>query len=114
MAEHTEGPWVVTTNLDYWVEPANAPTDGGFHGIAHCGDIRWPGYQEKQFEWEANARLIAAAPDLLAALQSLIRFCDEANDYELIHPEKYQPYIDAKAIIAKTTATPKGRDERTG
>ena len=69
---HTPGPWKVTTCLDYWVEPANAPDDGGFHGIAHCGDVCWPNHAEKQDDWEANARLIAASPALLEALKKLM------------------------------------------
>jgi len=75
MAEHTPGPWKVTTNLDYWVEPVNFEGgEGEFKGIALCGDIHWPNSNEKQFEWEANARLIAAAPDMLEALKAAL--CD--------------------------------------
>jgi hypothetical protein len=70
---HTPGPWHVTACLDYWVEHGHAITgaDDGFMGVALCGDISWPNSDERQKEWEANARLIAAAPDLLEALKVL-------------------------------------------
>ena len=68
----TKGPWIATTCLDYWVEPQSAPDDGGFYGIAQCGDISWPGFREKQSEWEANAHLIASAPALYEALEELV------------------------------------------
>jgi hypothetical protein len=68
-APWTPGPWVVTTCMDYWIEPANAPKDGQFHGVALCGDVSWPDSDEKQPQWEANARLIAAAPDLAEAAE---------------------------------------------
>jgi hypothetical protein len=72
-APWTPGPWVVTTCMDYWIEPANAPKDGQFHGIALCGDVSWPDSDEKQPQWEANARLIAAAPDLAEALDGVLQ-----------------------------------------
>lgn len=79
---HTPGPWHVTTCMDYWVEHAQPITeaDDGFRGVAHCGDhADWPNSSARQREWEANARLIAAAPDLLDAAkcmrQHLALFC---------------------------------------
>lgn len=69
--KHTPGPWKVTTCMDYWVEPVNSDPAKQFVGIAHCGDINWPDYEKMQPEWEANARLIAASPDLLEALKEL-------------------------------------------
>ena len=68
MVKHTPGPWVVTTCADYWV----AAEDGA--GIAHCGDIEWANHEVMQHEWEANARLIAASPDMLAALEAIEQF----------------------------------------
>jgi hypothetical protein len=77
MADFTPGPWKVTTNLDYWVE---TETD---EQIAHCGDFSWEDSDEKQYIWEANARLISAAPDLLAAVkclrQHLALFCTPSD-----------------------------------
>lgn len=69
-SRHTPGPWVATSCLDCWVEHRQPITeaDNGFRGVAHCGDLAWPNAQGRQAEWEANARLIAAAPTLLETM----------------------------------------------
>ena len=61
----TPGPWYVTGKLTRYVE---ARIDGGLiQEVAACGPTKADGgYGPQQ---EANARLIAAAPDLLEALQ---------------------------------------------
>ena len=63
----TPGPWVVVGNLTKYVE---ARLVGGLiQEVAACGPtMADEGYGQQQ---EANARLIAAAPDLLAALQDV-------------------------------------------
>lgn len=52
---HTPGPWEA---CDRWVSEANDPG----HNVGIC-------FTEKRSEALANARLIAAAPDMLAALK---------------------------------------------
>ncbi len=68
----TAGPWEASTCLDYWVSEAGSDGDEGL--IAHCGDIDWPDYAEKQPEWAANAALIVALrnnlPSIIAALEA--------------------------------------------
>ena len=61
----TPGPWVVVGNLTKYVE---ARLVGGLiQEVAACGPtMADEGYGQQQ---EANARLIAAAPDLLEALK---------------------------------------------
>lgn len=78
-AKHTPGPWVAGTNPDWtpdvpWavsrelvVRPAGEFPHGRW--VADCGVA----FDEEQ---EANARLIAAAPDLLAAARRYIEICD--------------------------------------
>jgi hypothetical protein len=61
---HTPGPWYPVT-LDASPDHAWA-IDSELVEIARLSE--WP---DNQTEAEANARLIAAAPDLLAALESL-------------------------------------------
>ena len=96
MAEHTPGPWKVTTNLDYWVERVNFEGgEGEFKGIALCGDIHWPNSNETQFEWEANARLIAAAPDLLEACKEFVRKCEAGE------ARSTRSYNEMRAAITK-------------
>lgn len=58
---------------------------------------------------KANARLIAAAPDLLAALQAIVDSLSLQDDEGLI--EHAEPMIAARAAIAKATGTePANRD----
>ena len=59
-AKHTPGPWVATPNLTAVV------ADGG-----EAGNRMITSTLGKRFEQQANTRLIAAAPDLLAALQRI-------------------------------------------
>lgn len=64
-AKHTPGPWV--TDGGAYVQALFHPTDGGkpfYRTIAHTGQ---PLVQPP--EMGANSNLIAAAPDLLAALK---------------------------------------------
>ena len=66
--QHTPGPWLA---LDYTGtdEPAWHVVPGDFHGTIATLDP----------EQSANARLIAAAPDLLAALEALVANLDEGD-----------------------------------
>ena len=61
---HTAGPWYPVT---LGASPDHSwAIDSELHEVA-----RLPEWPDNQAEAEANARLIAAAPDLLAALESL-------------------------------------------
>ena len=98
---HTPGSWVASENghilvdeeSDYWrprLEYANRGM--GLEGwrIASME----PGWTQED---KANARLIAAAPDLLAALQALVTHRTGAGTAAQIH----QHYEAARAAIAK-------------
>jgi len=50
---------------------------------------------------EANARLIAAAPDLLAALETIVKSLADQDDEGMI--EHVEPMVAARAAIAKAT-----------
>lgn len=65
---HTPGPW----KYNGWerVLPANGPQDGP-NDICHVYQRRQPGES-----CDANARLIAAAPELLAVLEAILK-CDQ-------------------------------------
>lgn len=66
---HTPGPW----------EAADLRVMWGSYFVADCngkGDIG------RQDESRANARLIAAAPDLLAALQLIVNGCTRVVDQD--------------------------------
>ena len=80
MSEYTPGPWRYREGA-LVIFPNNA---GGFC-ICNCPDA------------EANARLVAAAPDLLEALERIAEVC---NGYDL---EAGWACKHARAAIAKAT-----------
>ena len=63
---HTPGKWIVRDipSRDYYIGPAD---DGGAPSIA----IVTRRHNRTEAQTEANARLIASAPDLLAALKAI-------------------------------------------
>jgi hypothetical protein len=63
---HTPGPWTVR---DYETKDGGIWIDGGFVRNRSCGTVALAYPVTAQ---HANASLIAAAPDLLAALQALV------------------------------------------
>jgi len=77
MAKHTPGPW----EYDYGIVPPDGPEK--YSDIYVIGDDREPiiiaEFNNCIPEGQANARLIAAAPDLLEALKWLHELCIHAN-----------------------------------
>ena len=86
---HTEGPWMYATGEDW--DGAHV-TDKHGRIVADCQGCDIPGAcgEVGTDEAWANARLIAAAPEMLEALQSLTH--PMASDQDLSH---------ALAVIAK-------------
>lgn len=87
MAEHTPGPWTVTPEKGRAPSQAAlliyAPTGRGsiarmFYGLAQICGVRSLGPSLELTK--ANARLIAAAPDLLAALKPLAAIAQTWTD----------------------------------
>lgn len=69
MGRHTQGPWIVNLDPRYPNEPCiDAVVDGMVWHIALCHNAAGP----DDGSAEANARLIAAAPELLAALKDAL------------------------------------------
>lgn len=97
--KHTPGPWnVFPTGIE------------GKHGPTVSIDknplkiIARPDWHGDHQEYLANATLIAAAPDLLEALQSLMADLQDAGDDR--NPEngnEYAACINAREAIAKAT-----------
>jgi hypothetical protein len=79
MSKHTFGPWEIDTNGHYPTIRKNFRAD---HHMTVCGPIHGYMYADDEAENQmANARLIAAAPDLLAALEKADRILLEANPH---------------------------------
>lgn len=74
VGKHTPGPWAVNGGDDVWI---------GNRTCVHIGD-------------EDDARLIAAAPELLEALISV-------DDFIRGKPEAVEPFGIVRAAIAKAT-----------
>jgi hypothetical protein len=81
---HTPGPWTI--------QGAYIGTDD-----AHVAQVKGEGRGVNSQRAEANSMLIAAAPDLLAALEELI-----AEMYEF-HNQNTEGWNMARAAIAKAT-----------
>ena len=69
MGKHTQGPWIVSLDPKYPNEPCiDAVIDGAVWHIALCHNAVGP----DDGSAEANARLIAAAPELLATVKDAL------------------------------------------
>ncbi len=106
---HTPGPWFSVKNGAYkWVEsPA--------HTV--CVFYQWnsDGSMSESEDAAANARLISAAPDLLAALETILEICevgDEDRIREFAENIGYhETYIVAGHIAAAKAAISKAKGE---
>lgn len=96
--QHTPGPWI-TGDAAIW-----ALDDCEFHAIVDCPLNQT--CRDTETAW-ANARLIAAAPDLLAALQAVWKFFEPvyvsamADDTERTAQDELMDTV--RAAIAKAT-----------
>ena len=100
-AKHTPGPWVLETvrtscGICHKVGPfpGRRENDEPRHACLYAD---YPSkHNPADAELDANAILIAAAPDLLDALEKFVKYAVECNDdsFELDH---------ARAAIAKAT-----------
>lgn len=107
-AKHTPGPWTLgeaehgdlgyTGHGIYAARPGGEPWETVWLGQAHGVHVRVP------LEYvEANARLLAAAPDMLQALCELVAEADEHPGWEG-HPHAHTVGFEmARAAIAKAT-----------
>lgn len=69
MGQHTQGPWIINLDPRYPSEPCiDAVIDGVVWHVALCHNAAGP----DDGCAEANARLIAAAPELLATLKDAL------------------------------------------
>lgn len=96
---HTNGPWIIYGDI----EGQTAICDESDTIIAYLD--KWS--SERLRENVSNARLIAAAPDLLAALRHLLCNVEDGVDFGLHfeHPDNnfHESVTEARAAIARAT-----------
>ncbi len=96
-AKHTTGPWTVTGSGGRWEQRLSIRADN-WGCVAHIGvDRGLPHWDEPQ---RANARLIAAAPEMLEALT---RLSDQCERLRLPGQRQTDAEANALAVIAKAT-----------
>ena len=104
MSKHTPGPWTVFPKAKYGEWHVSVPVQGQGWRLGLFPDGIRTGSPE------ADARLIAAAPDLLAALRELME-CSEYSGWSdadlarsIAGGDRYLPMVvTARAAIAKAT-----------
>jgi len=97
---HTPGPWTVANGDQVWFDGINTVQSPRICTIQNASD---PVRQLSAAEMSANARLIAAAPDLLAACRTFclgvanapsdVRFNDAARQFVMANVEAMQDAI---------------------
>ena len=97
---HTPGPWFVPVRTG--TQYVEARIGGGWlQEVAACGPTAEAGQQK------ANARLIAAAPDLLEACVAMIEWDDREQDHAVSFNQRTElcrkAFDKARAAIAKAT-----------
>jgi hypothetical protein len=103
MTTHTPGPWYVGTDFSdqarhiYAVKMVCDDDGEEWHPLIASTDD-----DERLIDWQANARLIAAAPDLLEALEAYVSADDEIYG-DSIGGEVREK---ARAAIVKATQEP--------
>jgi len=110
---HTAGPWVTAGNGSAaTLVRAGNPTTGQRIATTFCshGTGNAEGNLRRIRENEANARLIASAPDLLEALRQLTenavtaRGCGLKNDDDgIVSSALFDTIMQARAVYAKAT-----------
>lgn len=93
--KHTPGPWRFYTEP----QPNGCPIVGNGSGLMLAMLAHSVNYPDQRDEANANARLIAAAPDLLEALQAVVSQL-EGHD---LHNGDVFAINNAYAAIAKAT-----------
>lgn len=94
MSGHTPGPWL--TQWEHGGDESILSRDGGMHMIATCH-----AEDGRVIPSKANARLIAAAPELLEALIKLADAFDDLAGFEDVGNRDAS--FQARKAIAKAT-----------
>jgi hypothetical protein len=93
MSKHTPGPWHAPSAGIWTADNRTMVASLGSREVVKSGRSTRVNYVEEHL---ANARLIAAAPELIAALQLLVTLKDtKPADYEIRKPVAWQAARDA-------------------
>lgn len=101
MSKHTPGPWLIAAGTTVYA--LNAHGYNRFSAQAQRGHTsdKWPTDEE---ELEANARLIAAAPELLEALKDCSEYLSDIPE-SAVGGDDEAGRINRRAIAAIRKAT---------
>lgn len=99
MSGHTPGPWTISPVLTVDGERMVVGGPGKEFGLIAA------------VTEEADARLIAAAPELLEALRGLARFCDAVRVQVGMGKHQIERLEKARAAIAKAVGPSAGQPE---
>jgi hypothetical protein len=105
--KHTPGPWVIddVSNARYDDYPRDVVTSKGAFLVARCSTI------VDAKETEANARLIASAPDMYAALHAVAALYRDWKDHKEDDDRDPVGYLHDAARFASTVlAEAEGRE----
>lgn len=114
MSKHTPGPWAyrkITRKQEWEIDTKRCPNLGheswtGMSVVFGCDDDPKMG----KVVGEANARLIAAAPELLEALEGMLEIYGVREQHMSREPFASSTEVDccnqARAAIAKATGEP--------
>ena len=92
--KHTPGPWVEDGGAFY---PAWALDEDGYNRKGYIAEML-NGYDES---YHANAALIAAAPEMLVALESIAEFWNRDQNWGAMNEACWHAIETAEAAIAK-------------
>lgn len=106
--KHTAGPWRLETRLHVHAICCNETRSGEFPEVCQIPAVGHPEYgsitgrKRTNEELLGNARLIAAAPELLSTLQALTDWAREHTSPRQSNTP-HEILIEAMAVIAKAT-----------
>ena len=103
--KHTPGPWHHHNGEQVHADYINAHGNRHHHIVAtvaaHLEGKEHPAGIPFEFNAEANARLIAAAPDLLEALERIMHYAHLGASVSDVDTSEQPQFVRAKAAIAK-------------
>lgn len=104
--KHTPGPWMIDRHADNGELVVRCHSDKKI--VANCQtDFYSSGSRENLMaEIQANARLIAAAPELLEALQNIVGIYNDSDRWTQGDEPEPVEIQAARAAIAKATGEP--------